>query len=106
MTIRRKGGFDLQVLLGAGAVLYLCWNIGSAVGLILGRRDRRSERLGLDAAFAALFLALLVPQLRGRREVTAALLGGGIALALIPFTPAGVPIVAGAAGSLVGWMRG
>ena len=105
MTIRRKGGFDLQVLLGAGAVLYLCWNIGTAVGLILGDVIGDPNQLGLDAAFAALFLALLVPQLRGRREVTAALLGGGIALTLIPFTPAGVPIVAGAAGSLVGWMR-
>ena len=106
MTIRRKGGFDLQVLLGAGAVLYLCWNVGTALGLILGNVISDPNDLGLDAAFAALFLALLVPQLRGRREVTAAMLGGGIALALIPFVPVGVPIVAGAAGSLVGWMRG
>ena len=106
MTIRRKGGFDLQVLLGAGAVLYICWNLGTALGLILGNVINDPNDLGLDAAFAALFLALLVPQLRGRREVTAALLGGGIALALIPFVPAGVPIIAGAAGSLVGWRRG
>ena len=106
MTIRRKGGFDLQVLLGAGAVLYLCWNVGTALGLILGNVISDPNDLGLDAAFAALFLALLVPQLRGRREVAAAMLGGGIALALIPFVPVGVPIVAGAAGSLVGWMRG
>ena len=106
MAIRRKGGFDLQVLLGAGAVLYLCWNVGTALGLILGNVISDPNDLGLDAAFAALFLALLVPQLRGRREVTAAMLGGGIALALIPFVPVGVPIVAGAAGSLVGWMRG
>jgi predicted branched-subunit amino acid permease len=26
MTLRRKGGFDVHVLLGAGALLYLCWN--------------------------------------------------------------------------------
>ncbi len=106
MTIRRKGGFDLQVLLGAGVVLYLCWNIGTAAGLVLGNVIDDPNELGLDAAFAALFLALLVPQLRGRREVAAGLLGGGIALVLISFTPAGVPIVAGAAASLVGWMRG
>jgi 4-azaleucine resistance transporter AzlC len=106
MTIRRKGGFDLQVLLGAGVVLYLCWNIGTAGGLVLGNVIDDPNDLGLDAAFAALFLALLVPQLRGRREATAALLGAGIALVLIPFVPAGVPIVAGAAGSLVGWLRG
>ena len=52
MTIRRKGGFDLQVLLGAGAVLYLCWNIGTAVGLILGDVIGDPNQLGLDAAFA------------------------------------------------------
>jgi hypothetical protein len=34
---------------------------------------------------------------------SAALLGGGIALALIPFTPAGVPIIAAAAACLAGW---
>jgi 4-azaleucine resistance transporter AzlC len=106
MTIRRKGGFDLQVLLGAGIVLYLCWNIGTAGGLVLGNVIDDPNDLGLDAAFAALFLALLVPQLRGRREAMAALLGGGIALVLIPFAPAGAPIVAGAAGSLLGWLRG
>ena len=52
---------------------------------------------------SALFLALLVPQLTGRREVSAALLGGGIALVLVPFTAAGVPIIAAAAACLVGW---
>ena len=54
--------------------------------------------LGLDAAFPALFLALLVPQVRSRRALAAAVLGGTIALALIPDRPAGVPIVAAAVG--------
>ena len=54
-------------------------------------RSATPNRLGLDAAFPALFLALLIPQLSSRRKLVAALLGGGIALVLIPFTPAGVP---------------
>jgi 4-azaleucine resistance transporter AzlC len=104
MTIRRKGGFDLHVLLGAGALLYVCWNVGTGVGLLLGNVVGDPNRLGLDAAFPALFLALLVPQLRGRRQRAAALIGGGAALVLVPFAPAGVPIVAGAAGAVVaGW---
>src|SRR5437870_2462838 len=57
------------------------------------------------AAFPALFLALLAPQLRSRRAVAAAAIGAAIAFALIPFTPAGVPIVAATAGCLVGWRR-
>ena len=106
VALKRRGGFDVRVLLGAGGLLYLAWNSGTALGLLLGNAIGDANRLGLDAAFPALFLALLVPQVAGGRELTAALLGGGIALALIPFTPAGVPIVAGAAGCLVGWRRG
>jgi 4-azaleucine resistance transporter AzlC len=103
IALRRRGGFDVRVLLGAGALLYVCWNGGTALGVLLGDAIGDPNRIGLDAAFPALFLALLVTQLRGRRELTAALLGGGIALVLIPFTPSGVPIVAGAAACLVGW---
>jgi branched chain amino acid efflux pump len=103
IAVRRREGFDLRVLLGAGALLYLCWNGGTALGVLLGQTIGDPNRIGLDAAFPALFLALLVPQLRARRDLAAALFGGVIALALIPFTPAGVPIVAGAAGCLVGW---
>jgi predicted branched-subunit amino acid permease len=61
------------------------------------------ERLGLDAAFPALFLALLIPLLRTRRAVAAALGGAAVALALVPIAPAGIPIVAAAAVCLLGW---
>jgi predicted branched-subunit amino acid permease len=61
--------------------------------------------LGLDAAFPALFLALLVPQLRSRHALAAALLAAGVALVLIPFTPAGIPIIAASAACLLGWRR-
>jgi 4-azaleucine resistance transporter AzlC len=105
MTIRRKGGFDLQVFLGAGLLLYVFWNAGTLAGLALGNVVGDPNRLGIDAAFPALFLALLVPQLRGRNHVSAALLGAGIALVLVPFTPAGIPIVAGAAAALLGWLQ-
>jgi 4-azaleucine resistance transporter AzlC len=103
MTMRRKGGFDLQVFLGAGLLLYAFWIAGTVAGLLLGDVVGDPNRLGIDAAFPALFLALLVPQLRGRAHVSAALLGAGIALVLVPFTPAGIPIVAGAAAALLGW---
>jgi hypothetical protein len=40
---------------------------------------------------------------RTRRALAAALGGGAIALVLIPFVPAGVPIIAAVAACLVGW---
>jgi 4-azaleucine resistance transporter AzlC len=102
IALGRREGFDVRVLLGAGGLLYVCWNGGTALGVLLGDAIGDPNRLGLDAAFPALFLALLVPQLADRRAIAAAVLGGAIALALIPFSPAGVPIVAGAAACLVG----
>jgi predicted branched-subunit amino acid permease len=59
-------------------------------------------RLGLDAAFPALFVALLVPQLGSRHALLAAALGGVIALVLTPLAPPGIPIVAAALACLVG----
>jgi len=103
VALKRRGGFDLKVMLGAGALLYASWNVGTWVGLAIGDAIGDANRLGLDAAFPALFLALLIPQLTSRRKLATALLGGGIALVLIPFTPAGIPIVAASAACLVGW---
>jgi 4-azaleucine resistance transporter AzlC len=102
---RGEGRFDRGLLLGAGLVLYPCWVLSTAIGAVAGDLLGDPERLGLDAAFPALFLALLVPLLRSRMTVAAALGGAAVALALVPVAPAGVPIVAAAAVCLIGWRR-
>jgi 4-azaleucine resistance transporter AzlC len=102
------GRFDRRTLLVTGGVLYGAWVVGTTVGVLGGSALGDPSKLGLDAAFPALFLALLAPQLRGRRarrSMMAAVLGGAIALALLPFTPAGIPIVAASAACLIG-LRG
>jgi|ERR687896_941276 4-azaleucine resistance transporter AzlC len=99
------GRYNTRVLVGAGAVLYASWLIGTAIGAIAGDAFGDPATLGLDAAFPALFLALLVPQLRGRTPLTAAILGAAIALALTPFTPPGIPIIAASAACLLGLRR-
>jgi 4-azaleucine resistance transporter AzlC len=99
------GRFDRGLLLGAGLVLYPCWVLSTAIGAVAGDLLGDPERLGLDAAFPALFLALLVPQVRTRRMIAAALGGAAVALAVVPFVPAGVPIIAAAVVCLIGWRR-
>ncbi|MCV0402301.1 MAG: AzlC family ABC transporter permease [Chloroflexi bacterium] len=99
------GRFDGQRLIGAGVVLWLAWVGGTLVGVVGGDALGDPAALGLDAAFPALFLALLVPQLTRGRAVAAALLGATIALALVPVTPAGVPIIAAAGAALIGLRR-
>jgi predicted branched-subunit amino acid permease len=99
------GGVDRRVLVGAGTTLWFCWVGGTVVGVFGAELIGDPERFGLDAAFPALFLALLVPQLRDRFAVAAALLGAAIALALVPVSAAGIPIVAASAACLIGLAR-
>jgi len=100
-----RGRVETRRLIGAGCVLYVCWNAGTVLGVLVGDVLGDPETYGLDAAFPALFLALLVPQIRSRTHLAAALLGAAIALALVPFTSPGVPIIAASAACLVGLRR-
>jgi 4-azaleucine resistance transporter AzlC len=102
---RGGGQFDPHRLVGAGIVLWLAWVAGTVIGVLGGEALGDPAALGLDAAFPALFLALLVPQLVDRRAIAAALLGAGIAITLVPFTPPGIPIIAAAAAALIGLVR-
>jgi 4-azaleucine resistance transporter AzlC len=101
----RSGRFEWPILVGSGLVFYVLWVGSTAVGTVLGGVLRDPNALGLDAAFAALFLALAVPYLRDVRARQAALLAGAITLVLIPVAPAGVPIVAASAACLLGLRR-
>jgi 4-azaleucine resistance transporter AzlC len=105
LASRGGGRFDRNVLLGAGLLLYPSWVAGTALGVLGAGVLGNPARLGLDAAFPALFLALLLPQLRGRRALAAAVAAATIALALVPVVPPGVPIVAASAACLLGWRR-
>jgi 4-azaleucine resistance transporter AzlC len=99
------GRIDRRLLVGAGLLLFPCWVGGTAVGVFGGDALGDPKRLGLDAAFPALFLALLVTLLTSRRALVAALAGGLIALALLPAAPAGVPVIAASTVCLGGLLR-
>lgn len=100
------GRIDRKVLIGAGLVLFPFWVGGTVLGALAGGVLGDPEQLGLDAAFPALFLALLATQLVNRRAVIAAVAGALIALVLLPITPAGVPVIAAGAVCLAGlWKR-
>jgi 4-azaleucine resistance transporter AzlC len=99
------GRINRRVLVGAGLVLFPFWVAGTALGVLFGDVLGDPESLGLDAAFPALFLALLATQLVSRRALAAALGGGLVALVLLPLTPAGVPVIAASVVCLAGLRR-
>jgi 4-azaleucine resistance transporter AzlC len=96
------GRIDRRMLVGAGLLLFPCWVGGTALGVFGGQALGDPKRLGLDAAFPALFLVLLITLTQSRRGIMAALAGGLIALVLLPIAPAGVPVIAAGTVCLVG----
>jgi 4-azaleucine resistance transporter AzlC len=99
------GRIERRMLVGAGLLLFPCWVGGTALGVSGGDVLGDPRRLGLDAAFPALFLVLLITLTVSRRAILAAVAGGLIAFALLPIAPAGVPVIAAGAVFLAGLRR-
>jgi 4-azaleucine resistance transporter AzlC len=102
MALREDGSFDRHFLFGATAPQYLAWGLGTVIGVLAHGVIGNADRFGLDAVFPAFFLALLMAEVRNPRSRGVAVAGAAISLALTPFTPAGVPILAASAAALWG----
>ena len=96
------GTFDRWLLFGTTAPQYVTWVLGTVAGAYGGDLLGDPDRLGLDAVFPTFFLALVLAELKDPRSRVVALIGALIALALVPLTPPGVPILAAAAAALLG----
>ncbi len=106
MALREDGSFDRFYLFGATAAQYVTWSSGTLLGALAGDALGDTDKLGLDAVFPAFFLALLIAEARDGRARGVAAVGALIALALVPFTPAGVPVLVASAAALAGlWRR-
>jgi 4-azaleucine resistance transporter AzlC len=64
--------------LGAGLTLWASWQLSTAVGILLGAQVPASW--SLDFAIAATFIAIVVPALKDRASVAAALSAGVVAV--------------------------
>lgn len=100
---RGDGRFDVPFMIGATLPSYPAWVGGTAVGVAAGDLIGDPAALGLDAMFPAFFLCLLIEgELRPGRPALATAVGSLVALGLIPFTPAGVPVIAASGAALIG----
>ncbi|WP_338703645.1 AzlC family ABC transporter permease [Streptomyces sp. Q6] len=83
----------------AGVGLFAAWNVSVLGGALAGAALGDTDRFGLDAAFPAVLLALVLPALRESRGVRrAAAAGGAVAVAATPFLPSGAPVLLALAG--------
>jgi len=66
-------------LLGAGLTLWVSWQASTAVGVIFGARVPAGW--GLDFALPLTFIALVIPAIRDRADIAAAVAAGVVAVA-------------------------
>jgi 4-azaleucine resistance transporter AzlC len=86
---RRRAAFWIS-----GLGLFAVWNTGVLAGALAGSALGDTAAYGLDAAFPAVLVALVLPTLRQDAAVRrAALPGAAVALAVTPAVPAGVPVL-------------
>jgi predicted branched-subunit amino acid permease len=76
-----------------GLALFTFWNTGTLAGALATHAISDPKILGLDAAPPAAFLALLAPRLRAREPLAIAIAAAVVAIAVLPFVPAGVPLL-------------
>jgi len=97
------GRLTLPSLVGAGASMYVSWNIGTALGVTVGDAIPDPRGIGIDLVAPLAFLAVLVPLVRTRPAVVTVVVAAAIVLALRQVVPSGVAVLgAGLGGSLAG----
>jgi predicted branched-subunit amino acid permease len=98
-----QGRFDRYRLIGATAVQWPAWIAGTVIGAVVAPPADLAHRLGLDVAFPAFFLLLLLEELRSTRAgYVAAGIGAVVAAGLLWWVPPGVALLAGTLGALIG----
>ncbi len=101
---KRNGAF----LMGSGLALGIGWVGAAAVGYLLGSAIDDPKRWGLDFAFLAVFIALLVAQWQGRKSALPWTVAALVAVAASFWLPGSkwYILLGGLAGSLVGaWLN-
>ncbi|MER5455723.1 AzlC family ABC transporter permease [Micromonospora sp. NPDC002389] len=98
-TLARPPGADRRRAFWlAGVLLFLAWNAGTVLGVLAGGIAGDPAALGLDAAFPAGLIALLLPSLRDPEIRRMALAGAVVAVLTTPLLPAGLPVLLALAG--------
>jgi 4-azaleucine resistance transporter AzlC len=93
---RRRASYWL-----AGATIFVLWNLGTIAGVEIGAAVGDPARFGLDAAFPAALLALVMPRFTDPAARRVALVGATVAVVATFFVPAGLPVLLALVGLVV-----
>ena len=101
-----RGGANVSFLVGSAFVLYVGWLGSTVVGRAIGTVIGDPSRWGIDFAFTATFLALLMGMLRGKRDILPWAVAAAVAIAASLYLPGKWYIlIGGIAGATAGALR-
>ena len=87
-----------------GFGVFIFWNIFTLIGAVSAGLLKDPAAYGLDALVPAAFVGLVWPRLNSKRSYYLAAFAFVFALSLVPFVPAGIPIISTALlAILMGW---
>jgi len=91
-------GYKQWYFTGAAVTLWIVWQLSTITGIVVGAQVPSSW--SLDFAIPLVFLVLLVPAVKSRPDLVAAVVGGGIAVAAAG-APYGLGLMIGAVCGIV-----
>jgi 4-azaleucine resistance transporter AzlC len=70
--------------LGSSVAMYLDWQLGTWVGLMLGNSIADASQWGLDFAMSVTFIGMTIPYLKNRPTLTAVMVAAALSLLTYP----------------------
>lgn len=98
MTEWRRGRATVPFMAGIGVLAWLAWVGSTLAGRILGAFIDDPARYGLDFAFTATFIALLLGMWKGRGDLVPWIGGALVAIVVAQWVPGNWYIIAGGLG--------
>ncbi|WP_299778425.1 AzlC family ABC transporter permease [uncultured Roseobacter sp.] len=94
---------DIGILVGSGAIFWVAWILGTAIGAIGGAQVGDPSTYGIDVIMPVYFAALIAPGVIADRRWLFVVVAALVAILAQPIVPTGWNIIAAAiAGGLVG----
>lgn len=102
-SARQSGSSDLGILVGGGAVLWLSWALGTALGTYIGGSAGALSRFGIDIVMVAFFVTVIAGSARQPGNVLPMAVAALFSVVTLSLLPHGWNIIAGAlAGGIAG----
>lgn len=87
------GRRSLPFLIGAEVMVFVGWNAATLVGALAAQAIPDPLSVGLDLIIPLMFVALITPQVRAKRDGLVAFAGGILGLVLLRVLPSGAAIL-------------